>query len=283
MRAPVARHCRRRLDQLQAVCGGGQNLRFKGDGPAGYDFYAQMGFDDPNDPNASLTLGGNTLVFKDTAASPFPNWIDHFDTFDIDWSVSADGGATWIDAGTTKNQVYTFLDTPTTTLYHTVAHLATAPPAKGLTDPAAVVDAIWTQFSDNEVRRVVDPLETLMNPAAEGFVRTLAAHAIEATSTSVDPPGDRFAVKAMPAQGSGGADYVVGTLADGGFNFHEVVRVTLYANRIYDPSYGVLTIKSDGRSVELKYEDDNVTHFRDGPSNWMANVLGDALQLIFTP
>jgi len=118
---------------------------------------------------------------------------------------------------------------------------------------------------------------------ADLLVRTLGAHDIDATTTRVDPPGDLFAVKAIPAQGSGGANYVPGTLPAGGFNFHQVVRVGLFADRIYDPSFGGRTTKTDARSVELKYEDENISDFRFGPGNWVANVLGDPLQLVFTP
>ena len=83
------------------------------------------------------------------------------------------------------------------------------------------------------------------------------------------------------AQGSGGIDYGSGTHPDG-FSFHQVVRVNLSSNRIYDPSYGSLTVKTDARSVELKYEDENITHFWNGTS-WVANIMDDPLQLIFVP
>ena len=75
-------------------------------------------------------------------------------------------------------------------------------------------------------------------------------------ATKIKPPKgfDRLAVNAMPAQGTGGANYLVGTLADGGFNFHQVVRVDAYPDRIYDPSYGGLTIKTEcaKRRIEVR-------------------------------
>lgn len=91
----------------------------------------------------------------------------------------------------------------------------------------------------------------------------------------------------MPAQGSGGANYAPGTRAQGGFGFHQVVRVGVYPDHIYDPSYGGLAKKTDARSVELKYEDENITDFGSfgpgGTVTWIANVLGDAPQLHFMP
>jgi hypothetical protein len=62
-----------------------------------------------------------------------------------------------------------------------------------------------------------------------------------------------------------------------------VVRVGIYPDRIYDPSYGGLSSKSDARSVELKYEDENVTDFRFGVGIWEENDSGDPLQLEFSP
>ncbi len=86
----------------------------------------------------------------------------------------------------------------------------------------------------------------------------------------------------MPAQGSAGAPYLRGTLADGGFNFHQVVRITAYPDRIYDPSYGTLTEKTDARAVELKYEDGVITDFLTGTGIWVPDTKGVA-QLVFTP
>jgi hypothetical protein len=131
----------------------GTDLHVKGEGPGAYDFYAIL---DDNDPHRALSLAGSTLTLTDAADSAFTDTIEHFDTFNVKWSISMDNGQGWSAVGVTRNQVYTLLDTPTTTLYHTVAHLATAPPAAGLSDPAAVVGAIWTQFADRDVRRVTD-------------------------------------------------------------------------------------------------------------------------------
>lgn len=289
----------------------GTDLVVRGQGDGGYEFWSGSNDTSGSDPKHTFVKGTTLLTTRDTASQAFPNWIDHFDPMTIKWSFSTDAGTNWNSVGDTKHKIYTFLDAPQDILYETVAKIATAGPVKGLSTPAAVVDAIWTEFADNDVRRV-DGVQMSYSHAtgpgnvalfgytapemlargdgrgqctawADLLLRTLGAHNIESTSTKVDPPDTRFAVKAMPAQGSGGANYLVGTLAAGGFNFHQVLRVALFPDRIYDPSYGGLTTKSDARSVELKYEDENITHFRFGASTWVANVLGDALQLEFTP
>ncbi len=90
--------------------------------------------------------------------------------------------------------------------------------------------------------------------------------------------GRGFRVKDMPAQGSGLANYTL--LTD--FKFHQVVRIGVYPDRIYDPSYGGMIEKDDARDEELKWEDVNVISLFNGTA-WFANVVGDAQQLEFTP
>ena len=55
-----------------------------------------------------------------------------------------------------------------------------------------------------------------------------------------------------------------------------------FPDRIYDPSYGSMTEKTDARSVELKYEDENITDVLIG-GTWVADITGDPLQLVFPP
>jgi hypothetical protein len=120
---------------------------------------------------------------------------------------------------------------------------------------------------------------------AELLVIVLEAQGQSATNTRVDPGAgfSLIAVKAMPAQGTGGANYVPGTLAAGGFNFHQVVRVAAYPDRVYDPSYGTVTIKTDARTVERKFQDMNITNLLDAATGvWVAEDP-TVSQLIFTP
>ena len=67
----------------------------------------------------------------------------------------------------------------------------------------------------------------------------------------------------MPAQGSIG-NYT----GPREFFYHAVVRVGAYPDRIYDPSYGSVIAKADGKTVELTYEDETITDLWDG---WLWN------------
>lgn len=135
--------------------------------------------------------------------------------------------------------------------------------------------------------------EMLAHPTGSGqctawadlLVQVLGAQGIGATSTRIEPdsPYLAFRVQLMPAQGSGEANY---TETD--FGFHQVVRVEGFSDSIFDPSYGTRVDKTDARSVELKYEDENVTHLEaENPSPppnyvWVADPKGVA-NLTFTP
>lgn len=112
--------------------------------------------------------------------------------------------------------------------------------------------------------------------------QALGAQGVPSASTRLDYLGGNpngFAVRAMPAQGSGLNNYAPGTFPDG-FGFHQVVRVGVYPDRIYDPSYGGMEV-SDHRAVELVYEDKNITHlYMFATDTWLADPKGTA-ELVF--
>ena len=54
-----------------------------------------------------------------------------------------------------------------------------------------------------------------------------------------------------------------------------------FADSIFDPSYGTKVDKTDDRSVELKYEDENITHLLLN-GVWVLDTKG-VRQLVFTP
>jgi hypothetical protein len=114
-------------------------------------------------PQTVASVTGNDVTITDVeCAAPFANEVDFFDadttstpprhTLDIAWTAFY-GPAYWGDAGTSKNQAYIVLGDPLTTVYHTLAHLG-CKNADGKTAPADVTAAIWTEFTDREVRRV---------------------------------------------------------------------------------------------------------------------------------
>ena len=125
------------------------------------------------------------------------------------------------------------------------------------------------------------PRNYLAHPTGKGqctawadlLVQVLAAQGIGAHTSDINAnassPYIGFRVQAMPAQGSGGTNYT--DLME--FGFHEVVRVNGFADTIFDPSYGTRVDKSDERSVELKYEDEVVTHLAQPNPNPPYDIL----------
>jgi len=221
----------------------------------------------------------------------------------LNWQVSLDGGP-WLDVGTSVNTAYITWDDPQVSpLYHTVVHIGSHNGnGIGGTDPSPVVAAAWGEFADCEVRRVdgmllrynhdyppiISVAAMLADASGRGqctawadlLVDVLAAQGIGATRTRIER---NFCTRLMPAQGTGGVNYVPGTITASppGFVFHQVVRVDGFADTIFDPSYGTRTDKTDARSVELKYEDENITHLMIG-GTWIPDTKGIA-ELVFTP
>ena len=66
------------------------------------------------------------------------------------------------------------------------------------------------------------------------------------------------------------------------FGEHYVVRIDAYPDRIYDPSFGQMTEKTDARSVEQKWDDVHVTDYElMGLEIWVPNPPGK--QVDFCP
>ncbi|HMO25157.1 MAG TPA: hypothetical protein PKB10_02715 [Tepidisphaeraceae bacterium] len=264
------------------------DLVVRGIADGGYEFFSRSSVD-PNDPfnvfDIAVTLGNGNFITGDTASEAFPATVEHYDPMKIKWSVSTDGGTTWNSVADSHNQLYTFIGSPTGVVHHTTAHLASRG-AAGREEPASIVDGIWTEFADNEVHRVDGTLlryshsehgfghtasEMLSREDGRGqctawaelLVAALDTHGILAVSVRVraEHPDIGFSVRAMPAQGSLGQNYTDAGVWPKVFGYHQVVRVPMLFNRIYDPSYGSLTEPTDGRTVLLTYEDENVTHF----------------------
>jgi hypothetical protein len=105
-------------------------------------------------PSTIATLNGNELTITGVeSAAAFVNEVSFFDPLEISWQFSVDNGATWLDAGTSDNQVYVTLSDPLTTVYHTLAHLG-CKNAQGETTEANTTAKIWQEFTDRDVRRV---------------------------------------------------------------------------------------------------------------------------------
>jgi hypothetical protein len=145
-----------------------------------------------------------------------------------------------------------------------------------------LTDGIWQRFSTNAIKRMdgktllydhtngspTSLIGILQDSAGRGqcnawaslFATVLDSQGVEANPRRISPAAgySSFRTKAMPAQGSPVFNYTAGTVGRG-FQFHDVVMVDCYANKIFDPSYAGVTTKSDNRSVTLKYEDENIT------------------------
>lgn len=116
-----------------------------GAGPGNLDF-----------PATTATVAGNEVTITNVECSnAFVNEVDFFDTMDITWQITWDGGTTWCDAGISKNQVYVTLGDPVggVTIFHTLVHLG-CKNADGEATPIGCTDKIWSEFTDRDVRRV---------------------------------------------------------------------------------------------------------------------------------
>jgi hypothetical protein len=156
-----------------------------------------------------------------------------------------------------------------------------------------VATAVWSAFSGNKVQRMDSKVmryghQTGFEQTAAGMlastkylgqctawadllVQVLAAQGVPAHVANITA---NFTVKAMPAQGSNGANYTYwGTSTNRPFDFHQVVRVDAYPDKIFDPSYGGPIISSQGAdSVEIVYEDQNIVKVKSGTA-WPAQTV----------
>ena len=117
-------------------------------------------------PNAHL-VGGTHIQATLESQQAIPDTI-LYNTIDLDWQVSFDGGTTWYDVGTSNNTVYLTWDDPVggSPLYETCVYID-CHAADGMggvvnaTNDANVLNAIWTNsFSTKSVHRVDGELLT---------------------------------------------------------------------------------------------------------------------------
>lgn len=88
-------------------------------------------------------------------SQPLADTIDCLDPLKINWSIRPKGTANWLHIGDTANRVYVTLAATTGSpcLKQTVLHLS-CKNAKGLKTPDLVVDSIYGEFTDQDVRRL---------------------------------------------------------------------------------------------------------------------------------
>ena len=123
--------------------------KVKGDGNGNLDF-----------SDTSTTIGsgasGNSVKINEVeAANPFADTIDYLDPLKIDWQISSQPPSysdTWNNAGSSQNPVYVMLNYMSRTYIAKDAVLyLSCKNAKGLTDPNAIIAAIWNGFKNRDV------------------------------------------------------------------------------------------------------------------------------------
>jgi len=123
----------------------GGNILVRGDGPGDLDFAASATLSGQNGDELTIT---NVL-----AEAPLPNEIGFVGPMIITWRVSRDDGVTWLCGAKSDNRVYVLLGQPLLpSLYETVVHLGCSN-AGTLTNPDQVLAAVWSDFTDRDVRR----------------------------------------------------------------------------------------------------------------------------------
>ena len=111
---------------------------------------------------------------------------------------------------------------------------------------------------------------------ADLLVNSVAAHGVAATSVKINPRradgdaplGYRLKTKAMKAQGTGANLYAADV-----FNFHQVVKVAVLPESVFDPSYGSCSSAGAGTSAEVQYERDSLIGFQ------FLNVVANQYQI----
>ena len=274
---------------------------------AGYTFPAQ-----------SVSASGGALTATLTAQEAVPQAIRDTEV-DITWQLSTDGGASFFTVGENSNRVYV-TGGNANGAHETVLDIGCGS-ADGVnmredylaSDQRTAVDHIWGKFSGLNVKRVDGTLMQynhdadtgmhapgmLAHPSGKGqctawadlLVKTLGAQGISANPLDIASnqrlSDSGFTVRAMPAQGSQGADYVVATThgtTQGGFVFHEIVNVGVYPDRLFDPSYGGVAYAGGGLSRLAVYENQNVIDvWQTGSSQWIQQSHADEDLLLGSP
>lgn len=121
----------------------------------------------PSRIQAVITFGGSTNTYT-LARSEHGNGIEipapvpagtvgYFESATIVWKVSyAANSEDWEEVGTSTHEVYFTRSMPLTSLRQETLFSISCKQASGLSDPTAVVDAIYAEFTDLDVRRVSD-------------------------------------------------------------------------------------------------------------------------------
>ncbi len=119
-----------------ATANPGGAVQVRADGPGNLDL-----------PATAAAFANGVVTLPETAlANKLPNTIKFYDTFDLVWEVSLDGGTTWKNVGTSRNRIYVTLADPSASpLYETVLDIG-GRNAKEKDKVADAVAEIWKDF-----------------------------------------------------------------------------------------------------------------------------------------
>jgi hypothetical protein len=123
------------------------------------------GIDITSSDAEAVAANGRIYVENIPATKPFKDEVDYYESFNLRWEISVDSGVSWIAVGQSRNQLYVTYDQPLTgaaggNLWHTLVHIGSKA-AEGVggddeSSKLAVIDKIWAEFADRDVRRVTD-------------------------------------------------------------------------------------------------------------------------------
>lgn len=116
----------------------------------------------PRDTWLRLTPSASQSASSLAITSPFvrpltlgnaPRSVDFIESYTIDWKISLDYGATWHPVGTSDNRLYVLLRPPRLSPIRETVLDISCRNAKGSTRDAQVVRKIYSDFTDQEVKR----------------------------------------------------------------------------------------------------------------------------------
>lgn len=117
-------------------------------------------------PETAAGLGADELQLPVTPSSGnFEDQVDFLNPMTLTWEVEVNGRGHWCEAGDTDHRTYVTLAIPITSYSQETIFDIACRPAAGLTDPAAITEAIWGEFGDREVRKVDPQTGTPTGPA----------------------------------------------------------------------------------------------------------------------
>lgn len=142
--------------EFDIVCSGGNSAVYyaKASNSDGYNLPAKI---------LSFTLGKYRYL-PEFIEKTFPaQQVQYWEDFQLDWQISTSPNGPWLDAGSSKNYMYVTHKIPKVglqpsghaeiiSLQHTFLHIG-CKNAQGLTTESTIVNAIYTEFTDREVRR----------------------------------------------------------------------------------------------------------------------------------